>query len=196
MFMFRTFVWVVVLNLFVGCSSVKYGDATDVETVNTDFGSTDLQIIANKMVDDMLVFPPLLAITAKARPVIFIDGIQNNTTEHIDMQSITDSIQTKLIQSGYYRFVDPKALARVKAQFNYQQNSGLIDPATAVKVGKQIGAEYMLYGNMASITKQGNSQRDVYYKFTLKMMNLKTGILEWSGEEEIRKTRSRAWFGS
>ena len=173
MFMFRTFVWVVVLSLFVGCSSVKYGDATDIETVNTDFGSTDLQIIANKMVDDMLVFPPLLVITAKARPVIFIDGIQNNTTEHIDMQSITDSIQTKLIQSGHYRFVDPKALARVKAQFNYQQNSGLIDPATAVKVGKQIGAEYMLYGNMASITKQGNSQRDVYYKFTLKMMNLK-----------------------
>ena len=37
-----------------GCTSVQYGDATAVETVNTDFGSTDLQMIAEKMVDDML----------------------------------------------------------------------------------------------------------------------------------------------
>ena len=35
-----------------GCvSKVQYGDATAVETLNTDFGSTDLQIIAEKMVE-------------------------------------------------------------------------------------------------------------------------------------------------
>ena len=37
--------------LLLACSSVKYGDATAQETVNTDFGSTDLQGIAGKMLE-------------------------------------------------------------------------------------------------------------------------------------------------
>lgn len=177
------------------CSTVKYGDAQATETVNTDFGSTDLQAIAHSMVQDLLQFPPMEAVTHRERPVIFIDGIQNNTDEHIDMQSITDSIQSDLIQSGKYRFVDPDALNRVKAQFNYQTKSGLVDPAKAVQVGKHLGAKYMLYGNMASITKNDGHTRDVYYKFTLKLMDLSTGVLEWSSEKEIRKTRKRAILG-
>ncbi|CAA0079981.1 Penicillin-binding protein activator LpoB [BD1-7 clade bacterium] len=192
----QSFFVVALLTLISACSSVQYGDATEQETVNTDFGSTDLQLIASKMVDDMLAFPPLIAITEKNRPIMFIDGIDNKTTEHIDMDSITDTIQTKLIQSGKYRFVDPSAIERVRKQFNYQQGSGLVDPDTAVQVGRQLGAQYMLYGAMSSITKQSGSTRDVYYKFTLKLMDLKSGILEWSGEKEIRKTKEKRFFGS
>jgi len=44
----------------VGCSkAIKYGDAAEVETTTTGFGSTDLQQIAAKMVDSVLTFPPL-----------------------------------------------------------------------------------------------------------------------------------------
>jgi len=53
----------------------------------------------------------------------------------------------------------------------------------------------MLYGNMSSIVKYNGSVKDVYYKFTLKLTNLETGILEWSGEKEIRKTGKKSTFG-
>ena len=53
----------------------------------------------------------------------------------------------------------------------------------------------MLYGNMASIVKRDSSTKDVYYKFTLKLMNLQTGIIEWSGEKEIRKSKTKSLFG-
>ncbi|MCY4044332.1 MAG: penicillin-binding protein activator LpoB [Cellvibrionales bacterium] len=181
--------------LLSACSTVKYGDAKATETVNTDFGSTDLQAIAHSIVQDLLQFPPMVAVTHQKRPVMFIDGVQNNTNEHIDMQSITDSIQSDLIQSGKYRFVDPKAISRVKAQFKYQSASGLVDPTKAIQVGKHLGAEYMLYGNMTSITKNDGHTRDVYYKFTLKLMDLSTGILEWSSEKEIRKARKKSLLG-
>ncbi|HNC04265.1 MAG TPA: hypothetical protein PLY05_13045, partial [Agitococcus sp.] len=36
---------------------------------------------------------------------------------------------------------------------------------------------------------------DVYYKFTLKLMNLKTGLVEWQDEQEIRKTAKRGLLG-
>lgn len=187
---------IVLLACFLaGCSSVEYGDATAQETVNTDFGSTDLQGIASKMVDDLLVFPPIVQVTKDRRPVVFVDRIKNKTTEHIDLESVTDSIQSKLINTGKFRFVDMTAIEQVKEQFNYQQDSGFVSEATAANVGKHIGAEYMLYGNMSSIVKKEGSTKDVYYKFTLKLMHLESGILEWSSEKEIRKTKDKRWFG-
>ena len=182
--------------LGAGCASkVEYGDAQAVETVNTDFGSTDLQMIAGKMVDDMMAFPPIVQVTAQRRPVVFVDKVKNKTTEHIDTQSITDTIQTKLIKSGKFRFVDMTKVAAVREQLDFQQQSGMVDPKTAVALGQQIGAEYMIYGNMASITKQSGDTRDVYYKFTLSMMHLQSGIIEWQAEKEIRKTKSKSLFG-
>jgi len=178
-----------------GCSTVDYGDAQGRETVNTDFGSTDLQMIASKMVDDMLVFPPIVQLTQNRRPVVFVDSIKNKTTEHIDTESITDTIQSKLLNSGKFRFVDMTKVESVREQLDYQSESGLVDPNTAAQMGRQIGAEFMMYGNFSSIVKREGSTKDVYYKFTLKLMNIQTGIIEWANEKEIRKTQKKSLFG-
>lgn len=178
-----------------GCATVNYGDATARETVNTDFGSTDLQMIASKMVDDLLAFPPIVQLTTNRRPVVFVDKVKNKTMQHIDTESITDTIQSKLINSGKFRFVDMTKVAEVRKQLEYQNASGMVNAATAVQMGHQIGAEFMLYGNLSAISKHEGSTKDVYYKFTLKLMNLKTGIIEWSNEKQIRKTRTRSLFG-
>ena len=179
-----------------GCASrVDYGDAQARETVTADFGSTDLQMIATKMVDDMMVFPPIVEMTRDRRPVLFVDRIKNKTSEHIDTESVTDTIQSKLINSGKFRFVDMSVVDRVREQLEYQQDSGMVDQASAAQMGRQIGAEFMLYGNLSSIVKRDDSTKDVYYKFTLKLLNIQSGIIEWSGEKEIRKTRQRSLFG-
>lgn len=180
-----------------GCASqsVSYGDAQATETLTKDFGSTDLQQIAAKMVDDMLAFPPVIEMTQSRRPVLFVDRIKNKTQEHIDTESITDTIQTKLINSGKFRFVDMTSVGAMADQLAYQQQSGMVDKRTAVKTGSQIAAEYMLNGNLSSIVKNSGGKSDVYYKFTFKLQNLKTGIVEWTSEKEIRKSAKRSTFG-
>ncbi len=179
-----------------GCQSkVQYGDATEVETVNENFGSTDLQAITAKMVDSMLSFPPVVAMTAKDRPVIFVDKIKNKTSEHIDTESVTDSISNKLLRSGKFRFIDMTKVDTVRKQLDYQNNAGMVDPSTAINFGRQIGAQYMLYGNLSSIVKQDGSTKDVYYKMTMRLMDLETGLIEWSDEKEIRKTKSKSFLG-
>ena len=181
-----------------GCAttgSVSYGDAQSVETLTQDFGSTDLQMIANKMVDDMLTFPVIVQLTQNRRPVMFVDRIRNKTQEHIDTESITDTIQNKLINSGKFRFVDMTAVNAMANQLNYQKNSGLVNQATSIKSGGHIGAEYMLNGNLSSIVKNAGGRSDVYYKFTLKLQNIQTGIVEWTSEKEIRKNAKRSAFG-
>ncbi len=44
-------------------------------------------------------------------------------------------------------------VAAVKQQLEYQQSSGMVDPASMVRLGKQTGARYMVYGNLASIVR-------------------------------------------
>ena len=186
-------------SVLTGCastgSSVSYGDAQSVETLTKDFGSTDLQMIADKMVDDMLTFPVVIQLTQNRRPVMFVDRIRNKTQEHIDTESITDTIQNKLINSGKFRFVDMTSANAMAEQLAYQKRSGMVNQSTSVKAGGQIGAEYMLNGNLSSIVKNAGGKSDVYYKFTLKLQNLQTGIVEWTSEKEIRKSAKRSAFG-
>jgi len=183
------------LTLASCASKVQYGDANAVETVNTDFGSTDLQSTAAKMVESLLTFGPVVELTQQGRPILFVDSVRNKTEEHIDTESVTDTIVNKLLRSGKFQFVDMTAVEAVQGQFGYQRNSGLVDPSKAAAVGRQVGAKYMVYGSLSSITKQNKKEKDVYYKFTLKMTSIESGLLIWQDEKEIRKSVRRSRFG-
>ncbi|EEY98411.1 penicillin-binding protein activator LpoB [Vibrio mimicus] len=179
-----------------GCSNkVSYGDAQAVETVNVDFGSTDLQKIAAEMVDSMMMSGSVSAITRDGRPIVFVERIKNKTSEHIDTESITDTISTKMLNSGKFRFVDMDRVEAVRDQLNFQNNDELVNQSTAIQFGKMVGAQYMLYGNLSSIVKNDGSDKDVYYKMTMRLMDLQTGLIEWADETEIRKQQSKSLLG-
>ena len=178
------------IALFIsGCSSprVVYGDATSAKPVSTDFGSNDLQQIAGTMVSSLLTFPPIVQETKDRRPIIQVSKVNNKTMQHIDTQSITDSIRTKLLRSGKFRFTDRSTDQQAINEIRAQQESGLNDQKTATQFGQQYNAEYILVSNLSEIKQKGDGIIDVYYKFTMSLRNLKTGILEWSDEKEIRK---------
>ena len=177
-----------------GCTNksvIRYGDAAAVETTNINFGSTDLQKVASQMTDSLLLSPVVGTLTANTRPILFVESIKNKTSEHIDTESITDSISTKLLRSGKFRFVDMGRVAAAREQLEFQQSSGMVDASKAIAFGQQVGAQYMLYGNLASIVKSNKDKSDVYYKFTLRLMDLKNGLVEWADETEIRKTKEK-----
>lgn len=179
-----------------GCSNkVSYGDAQATETTTIDFGSTDLQTIAAEMVDSMMMSGSVAAITRYQRPIVFVERIKNKTSEHIDTESITDTISTKMLNSGKFRFVDMDRVESVRQQLNFQNTDELVNQSTAIQFGKMVGAQYMLYGNLSSIVKNAGSDKDVYYKMTMRLMDLETGLIEWADETEIRKAQSKSLFG-
>ncbi|EPV8282587.1 penicillin-binding protein activator LpoB [Vibrio alginolyticus] len=179
-----------------GCSNkVSYGDAQATETTTIDFGSTDLKKIAAEMVDSMMMSGSVAAITRDQRPIVFVERIKNKTSEHIDTESITDTISTKMLNSGKFRFVDMDRVESVREQLNFQNTDELVNQSTAIQFGKMVGAQYMLYGNLSSIVKNAGSDKDVYYKMTMRLMDLETGLIEWADETEIRKAQSKSLFG-
>lgn len=56
------------------------------------------------MADSMLASGSVAAI--QGRPIVYVDNIRNKTSEHIDTESITDSITTKMLNSGKFQLVD------------------------------------------------------------------------------------------
>lgn len=177
--------------LSAGCNKevVKYGDARGVETVTNEFGSTDLQMIAETMTRSMLGAP---VVAAGNQPIVTVQEVRNKTSEYIDTRSITDSIRAELQKSGRVRFaVDSTALAQQKEEINRQQDAEYYAKEKAAQKSRMVGAAFRLEGNIVSIVKQAKDEKDVYYKFNLQLWNIESGLLEWSDEKEIRKRTTK-----
>lgn len=176
--------------VLAGCAKeqVRYGDARGVETVTNQFGSTDLQMIAESMTRSMLQTP---AVSGGNLPVVTVQEVKNKTSEYIDTRAITDSIRAELQKSGKVRFAVDAAAMEQQVEELERQQSDLYDPEHAAETGRMVGAQYRLEGNITSIVKQAKDVKDVYYKFNLQMWNIRNGLLEWSDEKEIRKTTSK-----
>ena len=176
-----------------GCvSTVQYGDATSSKPIDTDFGSADLQKIAAKMVDSLLADDLIAEISVGGPPLLIVDKVKNKTMQHIDTESVTDSIRTKLIRSRKFSFQDRTTEAALQEELAYQQTAA----HDAIAFGQQDAPRYMLTSNLSEIEQRAGRLKDVYYKFTMSLRDLKTGRLLWADEEEIRKQRVRSVFGS
>ena len=190
------------------CSSTKYGDARATETVNADWGSTDLQTFSETMIKSLLNSPQLAYLDGPGkrddkRVIVALGGIQNRTSEHIDTSAVSDSIKTELLRSGRFRFVATGAgQDEIGGQVRFQ-NDGRVNPEMAKQFGKQLGADVVLYGTLRSIEKkQGRSMEtggikteDVYYLFVLDAVNIEAGEIIWSDKGEIRKVQKTGIFG-
>ncbi|HYR33087.1 MAG TPA: penicillin-binding protein activator LpoB [Burkholderiales bacterium] len=176
--------------LAAGCAheQTRYGDARGVETVSNQFGSTDLQLIAESMARSMQLAP---AIASGNLPIVTVQEVKNKTSEYIDTRAITDSIRSELQKGGRVRFaVDAPAMTQQVDEIKRQQ-SEYYAREQAVEKGQMVGAQYRMEGNITSIVKQVRDTKDVYYKFNLQLWNIRNGLLEWSDEKEIRKTTTK-----
>ena len=206
-----SFLFLIPFAVAAGCSSTaKYGDPESVETINVDWGSTDLQTFSQKMTHSLQESPALAYFDREnkgsdMRVIAYMGGIRNDTKEHIDTSAVSDMIRTDLIQGGRFRFVVDKAgQDEIGEQVRFQQESGRVDPKRAMEFGKQLGAEVVIYGTLRSIEKKkgrslesaGQKTEDTYYLFVLNATNVESGEIIWSDKGEIRKTQKTGLFGS
>jgi uncharacterized protein (TIGR02722 family) len=178
--------------LLTACSGpqVRYGDAKAVETVNTNYGSTDLQMIAEAMTRSLLQSKAISG--SKDAPIVTLADVKNKTSEYIDTRVITDKIRTQLMKSGQVRFaVSITEMQNQTDELKRQNQSGLYKNSAIAKTGNMQGAQYRIEGSIASIVKNTKDVKDVYYVFNLNLINNESGLLEWADEKEIRKTATR-----
>lgn len=169
----------------VGSGKVNYGDPNAVETVNTDFGSTDLNMVAQQMSN---------ALIASGRinqcKTYTVSKVRNKTDQYIDTENITQGIVNKLSNSAIVKsqyVVSPDEMQNQVDELNRQNQSGLYDTTSNASLGKMKGAECRLDGYVANISKDNGDIKDVFYIINLKLIDVEAGTGLWSNEKQIRK---------
>lgn len=163
----------------------KYDDMSEERLLDDKFNESDMRQIADTMVQSLT--GSVVARDWKKPPVVLVTMVKNRTQEHIDMKSLTDKIRVALIKSGKFKFTEKEARSEMAEELQYQGESGYVDPSSARKKGKQIGANYFLTGEISDRVQEVGGKKYVYYKTTLNLINIDTGLLDWTDEKELRK---------
>lgn len=180
------FSFLFVLN---GCGPKAFtrGDYDDVQKenlLNDRWSETDMQKSVQELVASMLNHRAIKKATKP--PLVMVTNLQNKTSEHIDTQSVMDMVRVELQKSGDVEFIDKEARKDIKDEYDYQ-GSGIVSEETKKGPGGQIGSDYILNGRLDSIVQEVGSDKTVYYKITLNLTNLKTGVIVWTDHKQIRK---------
>ncbi|MBS3758019.1 MAG: hypothetical protein KGY61_05100 [Desulfobacterales bacterium] len=180
------------LASMIGCGGTKFVEPGEEPTSGATFGPAALIRTADH----------LSASLAKRfqhtpeRVPIRVDIVKNKTSEHIDTKAVTDTIITNLINSGNFKFsVDYTELDQHEKRVMKEIHGRISEMDRQMYLQNQVAPKYRVYGELTSIKNIDSSAKDVFYKFTLKMVDFRTGTLTWADEKQLRKVTKRSWFG-
>ncbi|NCN42498.1 penicillin-binding protein activator LpoB, partial [bacterium] len=160
--------------------------------LNDKWSESDMQRAVKDLVASATSHPAING--AKRPPIVMVTRLQNETSEHIDTQSITDMFQVELMNTGKVVFVDKAAREDISEEYDYQ-DSGMVSRETQKGKGGQIGADFIMNGRLATIVQEVGRDKTVYYKLTMNLTNLKTGLKVWTGQKQMRKVFKKKRIG-
>jgi len=177
--------------IFSGCSSGpkafskgEYDDPSRVELLDDKFNEADMQQMADTVIRSMVACGYVA--NAPKPPVVIVEKVQNRTEEHIDTVAMTDMIRTALIKTGKVRFVNKEERNAISDEYDYNAGGNVSGPS-AKKRGKQIGADYILSGAMATNVQEVGNDKFIYYKLTMNLTNMETTTIDCTEEKQLRK---------
>ncbi len=168
-----------------------------VERVDTDeqidlsgrWNDTDSRLVAEEMVSQVLSGDWIAThqrTHSGQKPVVIVGLVYNNTSEHIDANTFIKDVEKAFVKSGKVRLVQAgekrEALRKERAA---QQDFAASE--TAKKWGRELGADYMLQGDIASITDQYKREKVVYYQTSLELSDLESNEVVWIGDKKLKK---------
>ncbi|MFM4923671.1 penicillin-binding protein activator LpoB [Aeromonas dhakensis] len=127
--------------------------------------------LALAMADAFVQAPEVRELAQTGQPVLLLTPPQNGTGEPVDTRAMAAAMSKRIQSKSGFRFVDPGQVAAITGQLEYQQ--GRMNPASLVRLGRQTGAGYMLYGDLVA---EGSR-----YRLSITLMELRSGELLWSG---------------
>ncbi len=152
------------------------------------WNDTDSKLVAEEMSKDAIgrAWRSNFMGSKKKNPTIIVGSISNKSHEHIESETFIKDIQREFINSGTVRVVQNSELREAirKERGDQQQFSS---PETQKKFGRELGADYMMFGTINSIVDTYQNKKVVYYQINLELADLETNELVWIGEKKIKK---------
>jgi len=126
------------------------------------------------------------------QPILAIWPIRNATSQHLDDQMLwlLSSIETSLINSGAVAVVDRSRQEELAREIGIQQGS-IYDPASAQRLGRQLGAQYFVTGKITSVDERLNKKHRVQYSLFLQIIEIETGVIRFQDQIDRSKQIER-----
>ena len=189
---------VALLGLFLsGCSgrTVTPGDPGTQIDLSGNWNDIDSQNVASDLVTAITshVWIDNHVNETGKKPALIVGNIRNKTTEHIPMKTLTADLEAAFINSGRVLVVaSPEEREQVRQERAEQQ-----DHASAESMkqwGRELGADYMLLGELNSIIDSYDDKTAKYYQTDVYLVNLETNVKVWTGQSKTKKAIGKGKF--
>lgn len=152
------------------------------------WNDTDSKLVAEEMIQDVTNRPwhSEFRLKEDKKPTIIVGYVQNKSSEHIEAETFIKDIERQFINTGYVRVVSNSEF-REKLREERADQGEYASPETQAKWGKELGADFMMFGLITAITDSYKKEKVVNYKVNLELTNIETNEKVWLGDKEIKK---------
>jgi uncharacterized protein (TIGR02722 family) len=187
----RNFAFIVLLaGIGIACNrhSVTRIDPNQVTDLSGRWNDTDSRLVAEEMTKQVLGEKWLEDFQRKhnRKPVVIVGIIQNKSHEHIEAETFIKDIQREFIRDGRVRVVQNSELREAIRRERGEQQE-FASPETQKKFGRELGADFMMFGTLNSIVDAQGKKKAVFYQTNLELADMETNELVWVGEKKIKK---------
>jgi hypothetical protein len=153
--------------------------------ITDNWMSADTELAIKDILKQMRAHPGYQKMKARfGTPKVFVAEVQNQTAEaYFPIGDMNDELLNELSMSGEFELVDNQAREKVLKEITYQ-NDGMVDPATAKQIGKQTGADIMIFGNVYMKPEKRGGKTIKEYSVNIRMTDIEKAT-------EVLRTRTK-----
>ncbi len=182
---------IAVLLIISSCATHKVERVSPDEAIDLSgrWNDTDSKMVAESMVDQILSGAWIenhMRDSNGKKPVVVVGIIYNKSHEHINAGTFIKDVERAFINSGRVRLIQA-AEKREELRQERAAQQEFASPETAKKWGRELGADFMLNGDINSIVDTYKKERVNYYQTNLELSNLETAEIVWIGDKKIKK---------
>jgi uncharacterized protein (TIGR02722 family) len=186
------FVMIVLGTLLSSCGSFKAkrvsADESDEKAMEiTDkWVARDTEITVKKILKQIEKHKGFQRYLAKfdGQPKIFISEVQNKTSDpYFPVDDLNDELLNEFSSAGDFVLIDASVRDKLLKEIQYQ-NDGMVDPGQAKSIGKQAGADLLVFGSIRMKPKSRGGKTIKEYSINMRMTNIQKGI-------EVLRTRAK-----
>ncbi len=177
-------------SVLISCATTKVvrTDSDEVIDLSGRWNDTDSKLVAQEMVNDSLSRPWLSNFTAAkgTNPVVIVGTVSNKSSEHIETAVFIKDIERELINSGKVSFVAGQA-ERNEVREERKDQQVFATTETAKDLVAETGADFMMQGQITTVTDAVEGKRVTLYQVDMELINLESNVKVWIGSKEIKK---------
>jgi penicillin-binding protein activator len=179
----------------IGCAKetkVTRVDTGLVTDLSGRWNDTDSHQVAETMVKEALGYPWLdNYVKSKGhQPVVVVGTVLNRSHEHINTQTFITDLERELTNSQKVTFVAGKG-EREELREERREQAVHAREDTQRAAGKEIGADYMMKGNISTILDEADGTKAIFYQVDLELIDLESNVKTWYGQKKIKKVVER-----